>query len=180
MSSQDVYQVSFTRNGLAVGAAEAAGLITRLGGKVTVVAVDKDGNPWLRFSAEVSAAASDGGKRAQVRYPSYGTQDTWAAAVISQVVSAAAGLAAAVDAVFTQAEAASAAGSPSVFEPRKPAKPWRVETAGADPVRVTSEQRAYAAAKPLTEAGATATIRHWEKGRWVKFEVLSPETVWPD
>jgi hypothetical protein len=56
---------------------------------------------------------------------------------------------------------------------RKPAKPWRVYGRRLS-TDYRSQRAAYDSVKTLTQGGVTATVYHWEDGRWVRYEVIEP------
>jgi hypothetical protein len=57
----------------------------------------------------------------------------------------------------------------------RPYKPWRVFGAGEHYEDRRSQPAAYALVAAVTADGATATVWHWEEGRWVKYEVIDPD-----
>lgn len=57
---------------------------------------------------------------------------------------------------------------------RPPSKRWRVYGARGLSTDHRSERAVYEAAETIVNSGTKATIRHWEDGRWVLYEVLEP------
>lgn len=60
---------------------------------------------------------------------------------------------------------------------RPPSKPWRVYGAHGLSTDYRSQRAAYEAVKSIVKGGTKATVYHWEGGRWVKYEVIEPETT---
>ena len=66
-------------------------------------------------------------------------------------------------------------GNPSMTPTeRPPSKPWRVRLAGGGYQDFRSERAAYEAAQVVVDSGFKTTIRHWEDGRWARYETFEP------
>lgn len=58
---------------------------------------------------------------------------------------------------------------------RPPSKRWRVRLSGGGYQDFRSERAAYEAAQVIVGSGFKTTIRHWEDGRWIRFDELEPD-----
>jgi hypothetical protein len=60
-------------------------------------------------------------------------------------------------------------------ETKIPSKKWRVRPYGGENTAFRSQRAAYDTLPAINAFGKTAVIEHWENGRWVLYERISPD-----